>query len=271
MQPSPEIIVCAIGDVVGRAGRQYLSEKIEDIRSIYNPDIFIVNGENSAGGFGITDKIFRHYTQELAIDVVTTGNHWHDKDEILKTKPFPSNLLLPANMYNVETITQGFGLFTTKKKDHSFAVINLLGRLFMKGQNRCPFAYADEILTKIPKDIKTIIVDFHAETTSEKQALAHYLSGRVSLLYGTHTHCPTADERIIDAKTGYITDLGMTGAFDSVIGMRKASSLPFFLSGERRRQEPAEGDPWLCGLIATINPKSGYCTKVDRLLLKKRE
>ncbi len=263
-----DLVVCAIGDVVGKAGRNCLSDKIKEIKKIYQPDVFVVNGENSSGGFGITEKIFREYTQGLGVDVVTTGNHWHDQREILALDPLPKNLLLPANMYNVESKRHGFGIFQSRDGKASFAVINLLGRLFMKGTNLCPFQTADEILAQLPSGIKTIIVDFHAEATSEKQALVHHLSGRVSLVYGTHTHCPTADERIIDGKTGFITDVGMTGAFDSVIGMRKQNSLAMFVHGERKRQEPATKDPWLCGVLVHIDRESGHCRHIERICLK---
>ncbi len=249
---------------MGRAGRQCLHANLPRIKANYAPDIFIANGENLAGGYGITEKLFKELISDYGVDVVTTGNHWHDQPETKNFYRSTSQLLVPANMYNVSELQAGYCVALTKTKV-PYAVINLTGRLFMKGNNRCPFEYLDKILANIPSGIKVRVVDFHGEATSEKQALAHYAAGRVSLIYGTHTHCPTADERIIAGKTGYLTDVGMTGAYDSVIGVEVALSLQSFLSPVRPRFKPAEGDPWLCAVLATIDTATGYCTAIERI------
>jgi calcineurin-like phosphoesterase len=135
----------------------------------------------------------------------------------------------------------------------------------MKGNNRCPFLCLDQILAEIPPEVKIRVLDFHGEATSEKQALAHYATGRLSLLYGTHTHCPTADERILANKTGFLTDVGMTGAYDSVIGVKKELSLASFLNKGKPRFEPAMDDPWLCGVVATVDSATGHCVAIERI------
>lgn len=249
---------------MGRAGRQCLASYLPEIKQRFNPDIFIVNGENIAGGFGITEKLFREVTEEYGVNVVTTGNHWHDKNEINAFRRNCQNLLLPANMYNVSDVGDGYCVMTTTG-DIPYAVINLTGRVYMKGNNRCPFQCLDSILQEISPEVKIRVVDFHGEATSEKQALAHYVAGRVSLIYGTHTHCPTADERILAGKTGYLTDVGMTGAYDSVIGVQKELSLAYFLSKDRPRFKPAMEDPWLCAVIATVDPTNGHCVAIERI------
>jgi metallophosphoesterase (TIGR00282 family) len=258
------ITVLSIGDVVGKAGRRSIQELLPIAREKFSPDIVIANGENAAGGFGLNKKVYNQFVDKFEIDCITTGNHWKDKPEILSFIDDSPNLLLPANMYNVDSLEQGYAVL--KAKDGSFyAVINLYGRAFMKGENRCPFKAVDEILEKIPKSIKVIIVDIHAEVTSEKQALGHYLAGKVSAVYGTHTHCPTADERILDDHTGFLTDLGMTGAYDSVIGIRKEAAINRLKNGIRKNFEPAKNDPWLCFAVFNIERSSGRCTKIERL------
>jgi metallophosphoesterase (TIGR00282 family) len=258
------VTVFAVGDVMGRAGRSCLKTFLPRIKQEFSPDIFIINGENIAGGFGITEKIFKEMTTDLGIDVVTTGNHWQDKPEIHNFhRRFP-HLLLPANMYNVKELHDGFCVQVSRGKV-PYAVINLTGRLFMKGDNRSPFECLDQILASLPVGVKVRIVDFHGEATSEKQAFAHYASGRVSLVYGTHTHCPTADERILGGKTGFATDVGMTGAYDSVIGVEKELSLASFLTPNKPRFKPAMDDPWLCALVARIDVASGHCLGIERI------
>ncbi len=229
----------------------------------FAPDIIVANGENLAGGFGITKKVFDEVTKKYGVDCVTSGNHWTDKRDVYELVGHVPNFLLPANMYNVDDPTLGLAILKSKA-GAPYAVLNLYGRAFMKGENRCPFKAADLLLAKIPASIKTIVVDVHGETSSEKQALAHYLSGRVSLLYGTHTHCPTGDERIIDGRLGFATDVGMTGPYDSVIGIRKEASIERLMSGTRRNFEPATRDLWMCFLICDVDPVTGHCLSISR-------
>ncbi|MCB9229438.1 MAG: YmdB family metallophosphoesterase [Deltaproteobacteria bacterium] len=266
--PSTDLLrILAIGDIVGRAGRRCLELLLPPLREKHRPDIVIINGENAAGGFGLTEKICRQLFQDYGADVITTGNHWQDKKEIYQFKKDYENLLLPSNMYNVQDSSSGYCQISVKGQN--FVIISLTGRVFMKGENRCPFQAFDEIYEHFQSDRPYFIVDFHAEATSEKQAFAHYVTGRASLVFGTHTHCPTADERVLDQFTGYQTDLGMTGAYDSVIGMTYESALPAFLppspQKKKIRFEPAKKDLWLCGLLADIDTRSGAAVCVQRI------
>lgn len=249
---------------MGKAGRQALERLLPRAREEFKPDIVIVNGENAAGGFGMTEKIYKDFVETQGIDCVTMGNHWHDKREIYDYFPRAGHMVLPANMANVEHESMGMKIITTKGGVR-FAAINLLGKAFMHGENRCPFKAVDKLLANVPPAVKIRIIDMHAEASSEKQAMGWHVTGRASLVYGTHTHVPTADERILNGKTGFLTDLGMTGGYDSVIGIKKEAAIARFLSGEKRKWEPATGDPWLTGLVAEIDEETGWCKGLKRL------
>lgn len=257
------IRILALGDVIGKPGRQALAKLLPLARREFNVDVVICNGENAAGGFGITKKIYHQFVDNFGIDCVTMGNHWHDKPEIHSFAPQAERMVLPANMMNVDRLQAGYRVLVSKS-GHSFAVINLIGRAFMHPDNRDFFEPVDAILSQLPDTCRIRIVDFHGEATSEKQALAHYLKGRVSLCYGTHSHVPTADERIFDNFTGFVTDVGMTGPYDSVIGIRTEAALLRMRTGERRRFEPATQNLWLCFLLATIDPSTGRCVELRR-------
>jgi len=255
--------VLAIGDIMGKAGRRCLDLLLEKARKEFEPNIVIVNGENAAGGFGLTKKVYEQFINKFEIDAVTMGNHWHDKREIYEYFKHTDKLILPANMANVDQIEDGLRIITAKDGTR-FAAINLIGKAFMVGENRCPFEAVDKLLSLVPEFVKIRIVDVHAEATSEKQGLGRYLVGRASLVYGTHSHVPTADERILEGKTGYTTDLGMTGGYDSVIGIRKEAAITRMTTGERKKFEPATGDPWMCGVVADIDDATGECHKIER-------
>jgi metallophosphoesterase (TIGR00282 family) len=254
----------AIGDVMGKAGRRCLERLLGQARERYRPDIVIVNGENAAGGFGLTKKIYDGFVGPLGIDCVTMGNHWADKREIYQFLPQADRMVLPANMGNVDREELGVKVLTAKDGT-PFAVINLIGKAFMHGENRCPFKAVDKLLELVPASVRIRIVDVHAEATSEKQALGWYLKGRVSLVYGTHSHVPTADERILGNQTGFCTDLGMTGGYDSVIGIRKEAAIHRLITGEKKKFEPATDDPWLLAIVADVDAATGYCTRIERL------
>jgi metallophosphoesterase (TIGR00282 family) len=258
------VTILALGDLIGSPGRDCLKRWLPQIKEDWNPDIFLVNGENAASGSGMTEKIFLELTQKYGFDVVTTGNHWLGKKNPELFLGQHRNLLLPANMYNVSDPSLGFCIRKTAS-GVSYAVINLIGRVYMQQGNRCPFKAAQEILARIPKSVSIRIIDMHGEVTSEKQALAYSVKDLVSLCYGTHTHCPTADERIWGDRMGYITDLGMTGAYDSIIGMQKEASLEYFLTGHKKEYEPARGHPWLCGVIAKVDAGTGRCYFIERI------
>ena len=202
--------------------------------------------------------------QDHGVDVITTGNHWNDKRDIYNFGEHYPRLLLPANMYNVPSYKRGYYIGKTSSNRH-FAVVNLTATVFMKGDNLSPFKMIDKILLELPSYLDCIVVDFHGETTSEKQAMAHYLAKRASLVYGTHTHCQTSDERILDGKTAYITDVGMTGSFDSVIGMDKYISLHNFTHKERKPLKVAKKDLHLCAIYAKFAISDGSCLKVERV------
>jgi metallophosphoesterase (TIGR00282 family) len=257
------IRILAAGDVIGKPGRKALAKLLPLARESFSPDIVIVNGENAAGGFGLTQKIYDQFISSFGIDCVTMGNHWHDKPEIHSFAPTAERLVLPANMMNVGDNALAYRVLETKS-GVPFAVINLIGKAFMHPDNRDFFKPLDEIFAKLPAQCRIRIVDFHAEATSEKQALGHFLKGKASLVYGTHSHVPTADERILEGGTGYTTDLGMTGPYDSVIGIRSEAALLRMQTGERKRFEPATHDLWFCFVLADIDPNTGKCIKIER-------
>ena len=256
--------VVAIGDIMGKAGRHCLEHFLPKIRAEYDPDFVVVNGENAAGGFGLTRKVYDSFVKDLGVDAVTMGNHWMDKREIYQYMDEVDRLILPANMNNIEREDRGLRIITSKKGER-VAVINLIGKAFMVGENRCPFQAVDRLLDAVPSSVKLRIVDIHAEASSEKQGLAWHIAGRASLVYGTHTHVPTADERILEGKTGFATDLGMTGGYKSVIGIKKEAAIARLRTGEKKKFEPATQDPWLCALVADLDNETGICRNISRL------
>lgn len=257
------IKLVAIGDIVGKPGRQALAKALPHLRETLSPDIIIANGENAAGGFGITKKIFKQLTENFGIDCITTGNHWHDKREIYDLVPSAPNLVVPANMMNVDNIESGYKILNSPA-GFRYAVVNLIGSAFMHPDNRNPFEAARQIMEALPSTVKLVIVDMHAEATSEKQGMGRYLSQKASLVFGTHSHVPTADERILDDFTGYITDIGMTGPYDSVIGIRTDAAIARMTSGERKRFEPASKDLWMPFIYTELDEVSGKCLKIKR-------
>ena len=230
--------VLFIGDIVGSPGRHIVQERLADLVEHRQIDLVIANGENSASGFGITPKIVEELLG-LGIEVITGGNHSWDRKEIMEYMPHQTRLLRPANF---AAINPGGGLFVGDSKGGvKFAVLNFQGRVFLPA-NDDPFKKADEELAKIPADVAFVLVDMHAETTSEKIAFGWYLDGRVTAVVGTHTHVATADEHVLPGGTAYITDVGMTGPHDGVIGMDRAGIVKKFLDGLPSRFEVATGD-----------------------------
>lgn len=250
-----------VGDVVGRAGRKIFSDRLDSLVDRHLVDLVVVNGENAAAGYGLTGGVLKELFQAGA-HVVTTGNHVWDKKEITPFLESEARLLRPAN-YPPELPGRGYGIYTTAA-GLKVAVINLEGRVFMKNLD-CPFRMADTLIERARRETPLILIDFHAEATSEKQALGFYLDGRVSALLGTHTHVQTADERILGGGTGYLTDVGMTGSRDGVIGNQKAAAIERFLTQLPTRLEVAKKDPLLCGVLLTINEKTGCCEAIERI------
>jgi len=251
-----------VGDVVGRPGRLALSCRLDRLVDIHAVDLVVVNGENAAAGFGLTVDITRELF-DLGADVITTGNHIWDKREILPhLDSFPA-LLRPAN-YPPGVPGRGSGIFSTSA-GIKVGVLNLEGRVFMNNLE-CPFRAADKLVEELRRTTPIILVDFHAEATSEKVAMGCYLDGRVSAVVGTHTHVQTADERILPGGTGYITDAGMTGSRDAVIGIRKELAIERFLTQLPVRFEVAKRDPVLCGVLFDIDEQTGRAQAVHRIL-----
>ncbi len=253
-----------LGDIVGRPGRRVARELLPDLRDSYSPDVVLANGENAAGGFGLTQKVLDGL-YDMGIDVVTTGNHVWDKKEVLGFINEEERLLRPAN-YPTGVPGKGFYRLSLSGA-RCLWVINLQGRIFMQPID-CPFRKADEILAEIPPSERCIFVDMHAEATSEKRAMGYYLDGRVSLVVGTHTHVPTADEEILPKGAGYLTDAGMTGAYASVIGTRQKDSLERIILGVPRVLNVAKGGLRLGGLFAEIDDVDGRCLKIERIFRK---
>lgn len=251
---------------MGKAGRRCLDVLLAKARELWDPDFVVLNGENAAGGFGITKKIFDQFVGPMGVHAITMGNHWSDKREILDYVA-SERLVLPANMGNVTDEQWGLKI-VADRHGTPVAVINLIGRVFMVGENRCPFRTVDRLLAQVPSSVKIRIIDIHAEATSEKQGMGCYLDGRVSLVYGTHSHVPSADERVLKNGTGFVTDLGMTGAYDSVIGIRSDAAVQRLLTGEKKRFEPAMDDPWFLAVVADLDPSTGRCSRIERIRWK---
>lgn len=230
--------VLFIGDIVGSPGRQIVRDRLADLVEHQHIDLVIANGENSAAGFGITPRIAEELFG-LGIEVLTGGNHSWDRKEILDYIPHQPRLLRPANFAEGNP---GTGLFVgTAKNGVKYAVLNLQGRVFL-APNDDPFKKADSELAGLPADVALVLVDIHAETTSEKVAFGWYLDGRVTAVVGTHTHVTTADERVLPNGTAYITDVGMTGPHGGIIGMERTAIIKKFMDGLPTRFEVAAGD-----------------------------
>ncbi|MEW5704991.1 MAG: TIGR00282 family metallophosphoesterase [Pseudomonadota bacterium] len=256
------ILFC--GDVVGRAGREAILARVPELRERLQLDLVVVNAENAAGGFGITERLCREF-YEVGVDVLTLGNHAWAQREIVGYIENDPKLLRPLN-YPLTTPGFGSGVFPTAKGE-SVLVLQAMGRLFMEPLDD-PFVAIERVLGnhRLGGTVGAIVVDIHAEATSEKMALGHYLDGRVTLVAGTHTHVPTADAQILPGGTAYISDLGMCGDYDSVIGMKKETSIKRFLRPIRTEPfSPAEGEATLCGVFVETNPKTGLASRVAPL------
>ncbi len=249
-----------IGDIVGKPGRELVRRGLAGIVDFHRIDLVIANAENAAAGFGITREIGDELL-ERGVDVMTSGNHIWDKKEIIEYIGKENLLLRPANY---PPGTPGAGSIVIKAGPHKVAVLNLMGRVFLPDLD-CPFRKANEEVERLRAETPIIVVDMHAEATSESAAMGWHLDGRVSAVVGTHRHVQTADERVLPGGTAYITDLGMTGPTDGVIGVDREQILQRFLTQMPVRFETAKGPAALHGVVITVDPDSGRASAIERL------
>ena len=252
--------ILAVGDIIGEVGLKRAAELLPGIKEKYKIDFIIANGENSAEGMGITEKLFEEM-KRIGINVVTMGNHTWGKKDIFNIIDEPE-LIRPAN-YPKGIVGKGYNIFTCNNK--KICVINLIGRVDINILTENPFLEADNIINEVKNEADIIIVDFHAEATAEKIAMAHYLDGRANILFGTHTHVQTADEQIFEKGLGYITDIGMTGPKNSIIGMDVKASLKRFTTSLPERYKIATGKSMFNGCIFELNDETCRTEKVIRL------
>ncbi len=255
-------ILC-IGDVVGKPGREVLAKALEGLRKEHSIDFVIVNGENAAGGAGILPKQAEEIFA-LGVDAITLGDHTWDKQDIYRFLDEHPRMVRPANFPDGAP-GRGWTVITSNS-GVKVGVINMLGRTFMRYNVNCPFRTLDAAVKEISAQTPIMILDMHAETTSEKVAMGHYADGQVSFVFGTHTHIQTADDKILPKGTAYITDLGMTGPYDSVIGQNKEKIIRRFLTSMPQKFEVAEGAGTLHGALITVDPATGRASAITRII-----
>ncbi len=258
-----------IGDIVGGPGRRITKRALPVVFERHDIDYCVANVENAAGGFGVTRDIADELL-DMGIDCMTSGNHIWDKKEILGFMDLFPQLLRPDN-YPARQPGCGYHVGKGKRSGTPVLTLNLTGRVFMNGSIDDPFGRADELLEKLAAEAKVVVVDFHGEATSEKNAMGHYLDGRVAAVVGTHTHVPTCDHRVLPGGTAFCTDLGMTGPYDSVIGMNKQTVIQRFLTGMPGRFETAKGDPRFAAAVISVDPDTGRATRIERMLLSEED
>jgi metallophosphoesterase (TIGR00282 family) len=253
--------VLCIGDIMGEPGRRAVARVLPRLVAQHRVDAVIGNGENVAGGFGITPELAEELF-DLGMSVITTGNHAWDKKEVLDYFPRQSRLLRPAN-YPAGVPGNGSAIIETAGGER-LAVLQLMGRAYMPTID-CPFQVAKREVWRLRQETHAVIVDMHAEATSEKMAMGHYLDGEVTAVVGTHTHVQTADDQILPKGTAYITDIGMTGPLHSVIGVRKELAIEKFLTGMPRRFEVASGPSVFCALLLELDGRLGKAIALERI------
>ena len=258
-----------IGDVVGKSGRRALRRFLPELQDQTEADLTVVNAENAAGGFGVTAGVLEEFLEQSEIDVLTSGNHIWDKREALDLIQEEPRLLRPHN-YPAGTPGSGW-IVATASNGVQVGVLNIMGTVFMHPTLDCPFSSAHQALEKKPSDVKVVLVDFHAEATSEKVAMGWYLDGRASAVVGTHTHVPTADERVLPQGTAHISDVGMTGCYNSVIGMETAGVLKRFVERVPERFEVASGPASVCGVIIDVDETTGKSRSIARVRVNEKD
>ncbi len=255
-------ILC-IGDIVGRPGRRIIADKLKSLVREQSIDCVIDNAENAAGGSGLTAQIYNKLLR-YGVNLITLGDHTYRKRDIIETLETAENIVRPANL-SEHAAGRGFAVYKTSKGP-TVGVVNLIGRIFMKPAD-CPYNAIDRILPQLNQKADIIVVDFHAEATSEKVAMGYHLDGRVSLCFGTHTHVVTADERILPNGTAYITDIGMTGPYDSVLGRGVQSVLKSFRTRMPVPFEIATGDVKINAILVTIDSNTKKAERIERVRL----
>lgn len=254
--------ILAIGDIVGRPGRQAIHDRLPQLVREKKIDLVIANAENIAGGSGITPGLF-HKLRAYGIDVCTLGDHAFRRSEIAGTLNSSERIVRPANL--PASSPGKTHTIMTSNNGIQVAVFAVLGRIYMNLPSDDPFAAADKVLNSIPSSVKVRVCDVHAEASSEKVALGHWMDGRVSFIFGTHTHIPTADARVTTMGSAYISDLGMCGPYDSVLGRRKDRVLQYMTTAQPSHFDVATGDVRICGAIAEIDETTGKATSIERI------
>ena len=254
--------ILALGDVVGRPGRMVLQQKLATLVREQKIDFVVANGENIAAGSGITQNLF-HKLRSFGVDVVTLGDHVYRKADIIPMMQSSERIIRPANL-SAQSAGRTFTVVTTNS-GVQVAVFSVLGRIFMNFPADDPFAAIDRVQSQIPAAVKVRICDVHCEATSEKIALGWHMDGKVSLVFGTHTHIPTADARVLPNGTAYITDLGMCGPYDSVLGRRKDRVLKYMTTNLPAPFDVATGDVRMCGVVVEVDPATGKASSIERV------
>jgi hypothetical protein len=254
--------VLCLGDIVGRPGRQVIHQKLPALVREKQVDLVVANAENVAGGSGITQNLFNKL-RSYGIDVITLGDHIYKKQDIVPTLQNSERVVRPANLSS-----QAAGrthTCVTTNSGISVCVFSLIGRIYMNLPADDPFAAADRILAQVPPNVRVCVCDFHAEASSEKVAMGHWLDGRVSVVFGTHTHVPTADARILPGGSATISDVGMCGPYDSVLGRRKDRVLKYMTTNMPIPFDVATGDVRMCGVLSEIDPDTGRALSIERI------
>jgi metallophosphoesterase (TIGR00282 family) len=274
LDDTQSIKILMIGDVIGRSGRRILKKCLNSLRQSMSFDFVTINGENLAGGFGITEKIYGEI-MEMGVDAITMGNHWKDKTDIHNLRSKYKNIILPHNLIGVSGVGKA-PLFFLPKRNKNVSVINLMGTFAMKEEYESPFVFLvrekENFIDKVQSENHIIIADIHAEASSEKQAIAYFYDGILAALIGTHTHTPTSDERMTAKGTAFLTDVGMTGAYDSIIGMNKERIIKKLISPQEKvAHEVAENHPWFCGFLVEVSVKNGLALSGTRIQCREVE
>ena len=260
----PVRLLC-LGDIVGRPGRKVVEQKLKPLVRDQKIDLVIANAENIAAGSGITANLF-HKLRSYGVDVVTLGDHVYRKLDIVPVLTASERIVRPANL--AQQAAGRTHTIVTTESGVSVAIFNLLGRIYMNLPSDDPFATADRILKSLPASAKVIVCDMHAEASSEKVAMGHHLDGRCSLVFGTHTHVPTADAKVLPGGTAFISDLGMCGPYDSVLGRRKDKVLKYMTTNMPTPFDVATGDVRMCGALAEIDESTGKAISIERIEIK---